>query len=66
MRTNLKVFRVRRNLSQEKIADQIGCKRVTYAAIENGIRAGRQTFWLKLQQAFNVPESEMWELMKNE
>lgn len=66
MRTNLKVFRVRKNLSQEKMAERIGCKRVTYSTIENGVRNGRQTFWNKLQKAFDVPESEMWELMKNE
>lgn len=66
MRTNLKVFRVRKNLSQEQISAKIGCKRVTYSAIECGKRSGRSTFWEKLQKAFDVPEAEMWELMKNE
>lgn len=66
MRTNLKVFRVKNRLSQQEISDKIGCQRVTYSAIENGKRNGRQTFWKDLQNAFSIPESEMWELMKDE
>lgn len=66
MRTNLKVFRVQNNLSQEEIAEKIGCKRATYAQIENGKRSGRQEFWENLQQAFAIPDSDVWRLMKNE
>ena len=64
MRTNLKVFRVKLKLSQEEMAKKIGCTRATYAAIENGTRNGRHVFWKKLQAAFDIPENEMWELMK--
>lgn len=66
MRMNLKLFRVKQNLTQSEMSDKIGCCRVRYSAIENGSRNGRQDFWNALQKAFNVPESEMWELMKNE
>lgn len=66
MRTNLKIFRIKRHLSQGQISDLIGCSRATYAAIENGARCGRQTFWKDLQKAFALPDSEMWLLMKNE
>lgn len=66
MRMNLKLFRTKRDLTQGEIADKIGCERGTYAAIENGSRSGRQSFWEKLQKAFEIPESEMWELMKND
>lgn len=65
MRINLKIFRVRNNLTQQEISEKIGCQRVTYSAIENGKRNGRQSFWNDLQTAFSIPENEMWELMKN-
>lgn len=64
MRTNLKLFRVAHKMTQQQIADAIGYQRATYAAIESGKRTGRQTFWLDFQKAFNISDSEMWELMK--
>ena len=66
MRTNLKIFRVRRHLTQAEIAERIGCSRGTYTAIENGFRHGRKTFWRDLQKAFNIPDAEMWALQINE
>ena len=65
-RTNLKVFRVKLKLSQEQIAEKIGCRRATYAAIESGKRNGRQSFWVELQKAFNIPDDELWGLMKRD
>lgn len=66
MRTNLKVFRIKKQMSQTEISARLGYSRATYAAIENGVRNGRHTFWQDFQAAFNVTDSEMWELMKNE
>lgn len=66
MRINLKVFRVQHNLTQDEIAEKIGCTRATYSAIENGIRDGRKSFWKALQYAFQIPDTEMWALQKNE
>lgn len=66
MRTNLKVFRVKQNLSQDEISKKIGCKRATYSAIENGKRSGKQSFWKALQNSFGIPDVEMWELMQDE
>ena len=66
MRRNLKIFRIKQNLSQTEISDRIGCSRATYAAIESGSRCGRQTFWSDLQKAFELPDSEMWPLMTND
>lgn len=65
MRTNLKVFRVKAGLSQEAMAEKIGCTRATYSSIENGKRNGRQTFWKDLQKAFGLPDAEIWPLMDN-
>lgn len=66
MRTNLKVFRIRQQLTQDEIADKIGCPRSTYSAIESGQRTGRPAFWQDLQKAFYIPDAEIWGLMKNE
>lgn len=66
MRTNLKVFRVKRNLTQEEIAKKIGFARATYTSIERGERHGRNSFWKELQKAFGISDADMWELMKNE
>lgn len=62
MRTNLKLFRVKQKLSQEQIADKIGCIRATYSAIENAKRNGRQVFWDDLQKAFGLSFEAVEEL----
>lgn len=64
MRTNLKLFRVARNLSQAEIAEKIGYTRASYSAIEAGKRQGRDAFWNALQQAFDIDDTEMWALKK--
>lgn len=66
MRKNLKIFRVKNDLTQEEIAKKIGCTRASYQAIESGQREGRQAFWNDLQNVFHIPDSEMWALKKNE
>lgn len=66
MRTNLKVFRVKHNLTQDAISEKIGVKRSTYSAVEKGVRNGKQSFWQLLQTAFEISDSEMWDLTKNE
>lgn len=66
MRTNLKIFRIKQHLSQFEISEKLGCSRATYAAIENGARCGRQSFWKELQKTFQLPDSDMWDLMKND
>lgn len=65
-RINLKLFRVKQDMSQDEIAHRIGCNRTTYAEIENGKRDGREAFWKTLQRAFDIPDEEMWALVKNE
>lgn len=65
-RTNLKVLRVRNNLSQQEMAERLGCTRATYQAVENGQRTGSQRFWTAVHDKFMIPDCEMWELMKDE
>ena len=66
MRINLKLLRVKHNLTQEQMAEETGITRCTYAAVENGALRGSETFWNTVQSRFGVPGSEMWELMRNE
>lgn len=66
MRSNLKAFRVKKNLDQQKMADVLGVSRATLSAIEKGKRRGSESFWNRLQTTFNVSDTEMWELTKNE
>lgn len=66
MRTNLKLFRVKRNLTQAEFSRKIGISRVAYSLIERGERFGSFGFWLDLQNAFNIPDEEMFLLMKTE
>lgn len=64
MRTNLKLFRVRHNLTQQAMAKKIGFDRNTYASIENGKRDGSMKFWKALQYSFFITDIELMELMK--
>ena len=64
MRTNLKVFRTDRKLRQTDIAYDLGVSRMTYSFIERGIRSGSAEFWQRLQRVYNVPNEEMYSLMK--
>lgn len=66
MRTNLKVFRVKQNMTQGEIAEHIGYTRAAYSSIENGKRSGRDSFWNALQKAFSLEDTEMWALKKND
>ncbi len=66
MRLNLKLFRVKTNLTQDEFSKKIGISRVAYSLIERGDRFGSFGFWLDLQKAFNIPDEEMFALMKCE
>lgn len=64
MRNGLYMFRHRMRLSQAETAERIGCDRGTYAAIENGKRNGRATFWNNLKKAFGLSDAEIDVLKK--
>lgn len=66
MRTELKVLRVKHKMTQAQFAEKIGVSRGMYALIEQGNRNGTQEVWQRLQTAFNVPDGEIWRLMKND
>lgn len=64
MPNELYMFRHSRKLSQQAMADKIGCSRATYSAIELGKNNGTKTFWKNLQNAFDIPDGDMWGLMQ--
>lgn len=66
IRLNLKLFRIKNRLTQEEIANMVGITRTAYAFIENGDSDGRFDFWLTLQNKLNIPNEEMFSLMKIE
>lgn len=66
MKTKLKVLRVKEDLTQDEMAKKLGVSRQTYQAIESGERRGSEEFWLSVHGVFNVPASEMWELMQKD
>lgn len=65
-RHNLYMFRCEMRMTQEEMAEKIGCNRSTYSAIEKGTREGRMYFWRSLKSAFGLSEEKIWELMKVE
>lgn len=62
---SLKVFRARYGLTQADMADKMGWSRQYYAKTENGRSKGSITFWIRLQDAFHIPDREMWSLVKD-
>lgn len=62
-RLKLKQLRVGLDLSQEQMADTLDVSRSLYAAIENGQRYGKLSFWKKLEVTHNVPAQEVYEMM---
>lgn len=65
-RTNLKVFRVKNNLTQAEIAQLIGVDRQVFASVESGRCEGRQKFWEALQKTFKLSPEEIWSMMKTD
>ncbi len=62
---SLKVFRARQGLTQEQMAERMGWSRQYYAKTENGRSSGSILFWTRLQDAFNIPDGEVWPLVKD-
>ena len=65
MRQELKLLRVKQNLTQQQIAEKTGVSYATYNLIENGSRRGSQEFWVNLQEAFKIEDGELWRMQKN-
>lgn len=66
MRTKLKQIRIGKHMNQEEFAQFIGISRPHYSGIESGKMEGSRKLWQNIQQKLCIPDSEMWELMKND
>ena len=51
---NLKEIRAKRNLTQQQVADNIGCSAVVYSRYENGIRQPSIETLIRLADLFGV------------
>lgn len=65
MRTELKVLRVKHNLTQQEAAEKLGVSVSTYNLVENGNRDGSKAFWQGVQAVFKLEDGEVWQLMQN-
>lgn len=66
MRSELRVMRIRKKLTQKEFAEKVGMSFQNYSKIELGRVDGTFKFWNKLQEVFEIPDEEMYKLMKNE
>lgn len=65
MRTELKVLRVRQNLTQREMAARLGITTANYCLIENGRSGGSRSTWDKLKRAFGLSASELIRLKED-
>lgn len=65
MRTDLKVLRVKSNLTQKELSEKIGISVGAYSLIEKGKRVGSNKTWIKIQEIFNLTGEEVWNLQNN-
>lgn len=66
VRMNLRIFRIRHNLTQSEMAQRVGYERAAYSLIEAGTRNPSIEFFMNLQEAFNISDAEMWALTRLE
>lgn len=66
MRINMLAVRKRHKKTQVEAAELIGCSRMVYHEVENGMRQGKEEFWTAFQRVFSVPDADMWRVMQDE
>ena len=64
---NIQLFTMRkqRGWSQAEVANKLKIPVNLYAAIEQGKSRGKVDVWLKIQDLYEVPDSDMWKLIKS-
>lgn len=65
-RINLKIFRIRQDLTKTEMAERLNWDRLSYGAIEAGKRDPSIAFFYRLQEVFNISDEQMWELTLHE
>ena len=66
MRTELKVLRVKSNLTQRELAEKLGVSYPTYNLIEQGKRKGSTDFWHNVKAFFKLEDGDLWRLYAND
>lgn len=64
-RKNLKLLRIKHDLTQEELAKALNISLSSYNLIENGERNGSIVFWNSLQDFFKLTGEEIWNLQNN-
>lgn len=64
---NLRLFNLRKqkNLTQIQAAEQLGIPINVYQRIEQGKNKGKIDAWDKIQDFYEIPDEEMWKVVKN-
>lgn len=62
MRIELKLLRIKHQLTQQELAKELGVSCATYNLIESGQRKGSIEVWTKIQQLFNISDADVWSL----
>lgn len=65
-RLKLMLMRKKRGITQEKLAEKTSYSPAQISSIESGDRDGTLEFWQTVQDALDIPDSDMWTLMKKE
>lgn len=60
MKNNLRIFRVKHNLTQEDLANKIGVSRQTIIALENNKYLPSINLAFKLSKVFNIKIEELF------
>jgi DNA-binding XRE family transcriptional regulator len=66
MRTNLKVYRCAKRLSQQALANAIGVDVSFISKLENGIRGPHLLVALQLAACLDCSVGQLWQLSDNE
>lgn len=66
MKKNLKLYarRAAKGLSQVEAAKKLDMPINVYTRIEHGETSGKIENWCKIQELYEVPDEEMWDLIK--
>lgn len=64
---NLRLFNLRKkkNLTQVQAAQRAGIPINVYQRIEEGKNKGKIDTWDRIQEFYEVPDEEMWKVIKN-
>lgn len=66
MHTNLKLFRIKRGMTQEAFAEAVGYNRCHYGRIEGGKCKVPMTLLERIRERFNISGDELLELAKKD